>query len=374
MAGERPSPEEVERLTVANTSRRQAFEQAHPSRFQTIQDKPGAGRTPAQSYHLMGNSDRPTNLWGQQELPGMEHPGTVSTPPRWEDLAPKQHDRILKAAAKWGVTPESAHRSLASQVDSAYEHDKGHHESFYTAEGTFDFEDENSGNLIPGTMTPRSLLKSSAKEGGATFHEQAVANAITSPKQKFAAMPKTGVNAGKVVYPNDVQASHAIREARRDVPIEDIKAAPGVGGMHNRVQAAAKVIRDIDAGASVREAWKPGPKTGPYHNSWVDPEGPSQFWVSDTHSGGAAFAPHLSKPEQDEYMGIAGIHSLHDYIARNVMKERGLNSLSNMQSAQWNEEKRQKKTNYGDKHLVSGNAKSAATKKSETLPGQQEMF
>jgi hypothetical protein len=394
------------------TGKREAYEASNPERFQTIQDKPGAGRTPKQSYRLMGNTDKAPNLHGQMELAGPEgsdvwHGQHTMNPTRdmmpvnkrWEDFEPHEQARVLRSAAKFGVTPDSAHRSLAAQVDRAYAHEGGHHDSFYSPA-----EDHTR----DGSLSPRARLKVSAKNNGVPFGVQAAANAITSPQNIFVRPGKDGQHA---TYPNDEAASHAVQWAKSGktgdeyhyhpdyyVPREDkvektvtsrsgkrtktlvkkegdTRAYPANGYPRNHA-LAIDVTHQVLNGKQLRDAWKPtaGEKVGAYHNSWVDPHGSSQFWVSDTHSGGGAFAPHLEAKKGEEsqqaYMGIKGIHAFHDHVARNVMQERGLNSLTNMQSAQWSEEKRRR----GDNHDSSLNTYGKSGLHTEVHPGQQRLF
>jgi hypothetical protein len=319
---------------------------------------------------------------------------------RWEDHTPAEQSRVLRSAAKFGVTPESAHRALAAQVDRAYAHEGGHHDSFYSPA---------QDHTRDGSLSPRARLKTSAKENGVPFGVQAAANAITSPQNVFVRPDK---ETGKAVYPNDEAASHAIKWAKSGktgadyhyhpdyyVPREDkvektvtsksgkqftqlvkkegdTRAYP-VNGYPRNHALAIDVTNQVLNGKQLSNAWKPtaGEKVGAYHNSWVDPHGSSQFWVSDTHSGGGAFAPHLEDKKgsgsQQAYMGIKGIHAFHDHVARNVMQERGLNSLTNMQSAQWSEEKRRRGDNHDSSLNTYGKGNGLHT---EVHPGQQKLF
>lgn len=322
------------------TTQREKYEANNPERFQTITDMPGSTGSVAHDYRAMniGVQHEPgTQLQGQMALPGMEHhPATVAHPPRWEELSDNQRRNTLSRAAEYGVTPEYLHRSLGAQVDQAAIRESkmgtGKHRSFYGAEGTDDH----------GDMLPRTRLKTSAAENGVPFHVQAVANSITSPKQKFVERPKSGPRAGQTVYRNDEVATSAIQQERSGKPIADVRTPQGMPGFHGNTRKAADVVRQMNSGVPAREAWKPGPKTGPYHNSWVDPHGPSQYWTSDIHSG-AALAAHLPQDvREQEYMNIPNIHALHDHVASNVQRERRIPSLSGMQSMQWSEERRQR--------------------------------
>lgn len=347
----------------------------HPERYMDafdMHDVPGwRGKVSTGTlYSLMdyrgGDADG-QHVWGQMELPGMEHPEALPTPKRWEDFTDHHRRQVLDAARRFGVTEESAHRSLAAQIDQANVREGGNHASFYSTEGV----------SATGSNLPRTQLRQSAARNGVRFAVQAMANALTSPNNRFVLRPKSGPRAGQTVYPNDEAASMAIDWARDGkagwqyerhpgfyVPREDmVPNARGKMGKRKgetRKYPAQGYPRDmakaIDAarrtfsGMSVPEAWGLNrkstgradygdPKVAPYYNSWVDPHGSNQFWVSDTHSGPAAFAPHLRGKQEEQYMSIDGIHAFHDHVARNVRGERGLNSLTGMQSQHWSQEK-----------------------------------
>jgi hypothetical protein len=376
----------------AATATRETFEASNPTgktnppvgRMDGIRQQVGKAYDAVPVKHLyraMGHSDHSPNLHGQMELEGPEgsdvwHGQHTMNPARdmmpvnrrWEEFAPHEQARVLRSAAKFGVTPDSAHRALASQVDQAYATEGGHHDSFYAP------EQEHTRN---GSRTPRTELLHSAKNNGVSLAVQAAANAITSPNNTFV---QKDSKTGKARFPNNEAADHAIQWAKSGktgheyayhpdyyVPREDkiektVRKRNGktetslvkspddprkypVQGYPRNHATAIDATHELLKGKPLREAWQPGEgeKVSAYHNSFVDPHGSSQFWVSDTHSGGAAFAPHLPKDgpgSQTGYMGIKGIHAFNDHVARNVMHERGLNSVSNMQSAQWSQNKR----------------------------------
>ena len=364
-------------IRQAITNRR-LFEQSNPNgRFNNIHDLMGSGAetrtnvSPATMYGMYGyHGAAAPHHFSQQELPGFENPAgnNLPTPRRWEDFAPHEQQAVLKAAAKFGVTPNSAHRALSSQIDQANVRESGHHDSFYSEEGT----------SASGANLPRSQILASAKKNNVTFGAQAAATSLTSPNTKFVTQPKTGERAGQTVYPNDEAANYAINWAKSNktgaeyendprfkVPNEDkvlnekgkLVKAKGETRKYPAPGYPANVAKAIDfthgilSGKNVAESWGDdstelgrgkfgNPKVAPFHNSIVDPHGSNQFWVSDTHSGPAAFAPHLgSKAEEDKYMSIDGIHAFHDHIARQVANSRGLSSLSGTQSQHWSEEK-----------------------------------
>ena len=367
---------------------REKFEANNPERVAGLGEKGMLGSNNQISikhaYRAMGFTDKAPQLHGQMELSSHDgsevfqggdsiapHREMMPVNRRWEDFTPKEQERVLSSARKYGVTRESAHHALAAQVDQAYLHEGGHHDSFYSPQRS---------HSDAGDLTPRYRLKESAKANNVPFGLQAAANAITSPQNKFVVQDR---KSGAIRYPNDEAATHAIKWAqegktgdeyhyhpdyhvpasekvekvtakRNGTKVKTLVKAPGdtraypVNGYPDNHARAIDVAHQVMGGKALRDAWKPtdAEKVTAYHNSWVDPHGSSQFWVSDTHSGGGAFAPHLNKDEQSKYMGVTGIHAFHDHVARSVMSERGLNSLTNMQSAQWSQEKRSR----GDNH------------------------
>lgn len=223
-----------------------------------------------------------------------------------------------------------------------------------------------------GHHTPRSRLVTSARNNKVSMSAQVMGNAITSPKSTFERTLKTGER----VYPNDEMANSAIANMRAGRHYTEARAS-ATGGMHGNVRRAQFAVEQHLRGVPNAEIRNPGgsavfgPKTGPYHNAWVDPHGSSQFLVSDVHTGGGGFAPHLSHeaPQRldaegtpmvktqrlksgatrevkvygtsprEKYLGIKGIHAFHDHIARSELAKRGLQSLSGAQAAQWGEER-----------------------------------
>lgn len=343
----------------------------------------GSPRAVYDHYGFRG-ANHPTVALDDPTLPGLGHdelpsPHTLPRPQRWEEMQPGERARIKRAASSYGVTEASAYKSLAAQVDRANVREGGVHHSFYSTEG------KTSG----GANLPREQLLQSAKShevedaqagrlsgiSGIHFATQAMANALTSPNNRFVQTPKSGPRKGETVYPNDEAADLAIKWAKEGrtgeeylnhpdykVPAEDKVMNPRTGKLEKAkgetrgypVQGyPANQAKAIDAVTKVREgqsipsAWGisdkekySDPKVGPFHNAWVDPHGGTQFWVSDTHSGPAAFAPHLQGQQQElAYMSISGIHAFHDYVARKVMADRGLTSLSGTQSQHWSQEK-----------------------------------
>jgi hypothetical protein len=348
-------------------------------------DKMGPGKT----YRAMGWTEHDSG-----ELPGQgtlfKDDRLMDNPARWEDLPKKSQDRIKQQAANYGVSEASATHAFATQLDRAHVREDGKHASFYSEEGTSD----------SGAMLPRTRLKESAKANGVDFHVQAAANAITSPNNRFV---RGGKDGGPPVYPNDDAATAAIKWSQAGgtgeeyinhpeykVPEEDKVPHPKTGkpvkkkgetrkypnmGYPEQAGKAIDVTTALRNGAPLREAWKPekADKVKPYYNAWVDPKSPEgNFHVSDTHSGAAAFAPHIANTErEDAYLGIQGIHAYHDHIARKVLHERGLTQVSRHQSAQWSQEKEEQGHGADVGDMVRTSKKQSAP---EEVPGQQALF
>jgi hypothetical protein len=367
------------------TKRRTQFEAANPERFKTAQEIiPGARNlsnhqlSRAMGWNEEGGSE-PANHPMQGVL--FEHPHMVDAAPRWEDLHPDHQKRVLAAAAEYGVTPDSMKRSFSAQLQRGLVRDPDH-ASFYSERG------QNA----EGHDIPRERVARSAEETGTPFHVQAAANAITSPQMAFVQVSKKG----GVSYPNDETAKAAVGYAKAgmtgDEYKETFKGKYPHQGFPDNLARAIDVTRKVLGGTPLRETGWPsgaagsgrGDKVRAYHNAWVDPKAPEgNFLVSDTHTGGGGMAPHLTKAEEGQYLSIAGIHALHDKVARDVMSEHGLGSVSRTQSLQWNQEKAEQQRKSGDNNSASmfGAESVDAMRKAnpnvstrQQAHGQQELF
>lgn len=364
------------------------------STISDVQFAPGktmgeAGISPRAAYSLMGlHHQEPASPhpFGQQELPGMtsrrtgieaglisKHnatalPDLAPAPKRWEEMAPEEQHHTLAMARQYGVTPESMHHSFGAQLDQG--HLRAHAQGMTPYASHFYSGGDPSRETHEGDMQPRDRLVASAKENKVPFSTQVLANAKTSPKAKFRQVSA----AGEVRYPNDEAANVAIQGVQAGLSPEHIHKPANLQVTTGNIRLAAHGVQQHLAGVPLDEVRNPpskakpqgsdpfGPKTGPYANSFIDPHGSSQFFVSDVHSGGAGMAPHIphespfkrdesgdfvmskgGKPrrdpsEREKYLAIPGIHALHDHVARRVMQERGLHSLSGVQATQWGEE------------------------------------
>lgn len=320
------------------TKARNKFEASNPQRYEGFSELlPGARNlSPGQVTRAMGWRDESeSNSPMQGTL--FEHPHMVDNPARWEDMKPNQQARVLSRAADFGVTPESMRRAYSTQLQRGLMRDPDHL-SFYEA----------TGHNAAGEDLPRERLQRSAKETNTPFHLVAATNAITSPQTSFVTTSK-----GRTYYPNAESAEAAVKYARAGMTGEEyeqtFKGKYPHQGYPKNLGRAIDVAAKVEGGAPIREAWNPGGRPGAgagdkvraFHNAWVDPHAPEgQFFVSDTHSGAAGMAPHLAGTKHEQaYLSIAGIHALHDHIARQVHHELGVSNVARGQSLQWNQEK-----------------------------------
>lgn len=309
---------------------------------------------PSRVYAEMGFHDNSTVHEHQATLPGMgslqegRDAGLVSRTgghgalpdvvpvARWHHLSSGEKMDAIAHAAKFGVTRDSAKRAFAANLDQAFvnAHDAGaspHARDFY---------------VDPSPHMPAGHIIQASRDSGHDVSSIATGVSVTSPQTEWG--PTT---AGE--YPNIRAARHA---AMHDPAAPLTKAAVGhptlsddttkkVGTFTGNVVKAAGAIRQHAAGISAGElkgdAGNPmfgGPtqqKTTAFRTALVDPEGPHASFVSDVHSGGRGMAPHLPPTEAGEYLKHPAIHQWHDDIAREVMRERGLQSINNTQAAQW---------------------------------------
>lgn len=327
------------------TRRRSRWEKKNPQRFQ------GAADIRPELRNLNTQQMSEHMGWGQAEAASRRSPEEIGVTPdheehmldvptRWEDMKPQQQQRVLSHAADYGVSMASMKHALTTQLQRGLLRDP-HHVSFYEA----------TGHNEQGQDLPRERVMRSAQELGIPFHLHAATNAITSPQMPFVTVSHGG---SKVSYPNDDVARAATNYARAGLTgeqyVEELKPNYPHQGYPANMGRAIDVSRKVEQeGVPVREAWKPGGRPGAgtgdkvraYYNAWINPHHEKgNFWVSDTHSGVGAMAPHLAgTPEEVDYQRVAGVHALHDYVARQVLREHGLNSVSRSQSLQWNQEK-----------------------------------
>jgi len=361
--------------TQANFSRREGWE-ASPegqARMTGVQDK---GMGVGMSYMLRGYTEAKqseTNMPRayDRQLPGMEDPLAAPTPERWDDLDDKKRGDIeRRVALKSGATMGSMVKSMGAQIDQSYlRADKNtpagasevrpYGQDFYHNEENPD--------------SPRGVVAKSARELGIPYSVHAAMNAFTSPQTKFQEGDR---------YPNNEAAMHVVRHmeaggdastVHRDANYTD----PTTGeekrhsGYPANFEKAGRAHDQWKAGVPMSD-WKNesgssmfGPKTGPYHNSWL--RGTPDTFVADVHSGGGGMIPHLGtakplmldsegnpkpnssgsgfqreKSEREAGIETKGFHSMADEAHRRAMAQRGLGSVRQTQATQWSEERIQR--------------------------------
>lgn len=362
-------------------ARRRQWEKKNPDRMRTAAE---GGMPVGQVYHARGWGEAKVGpMMGERQLPGLEDPLAAAQPPRWEDLAPEEQKKAQRGLRRTaGASLDSMANAFGAQLDQSYERAQRHapkgepgvpySQNFYT-EGE-----------------PAQVMKASAKKLGVPYGVSVAASAFTSPNTKF----KQGDR-----YPNLETAESVIRQHQAGVPTEKVTTGTREGdptkknqGYHQNARRAAHGLDQYDKGVPLRE-WKTpagapmhGPKTGPYHNSWL--ESTPDFFVSDVHSGGGGMLPHLSsdKPVRRDETGAAVVrggremrlkseresaiertphfHAMADKAARTAMEARGLGRVRQAQAAQWGEEQIRRTVQ---------NPRTAMAKESDVYPkvGQQ---
>lgn len=311
-----------------------------------LKETPRLKMTPNQLYEHYGFKDISDSGPGMhdRQLPGLEDPHARPQPKRWEEHTPQEQSRIQEnVKRKTGATLDTMTHDYGSQIDQAYMRarkngtGKPYGGDFYT-------------NVEEG---PAHVLRQTAKKTGAPLGLVAAVNADTSPQMKFSHTTKEG----KTSYPNAEQAEHAIRHIQsggkpEEINKEGLTGLARAGFNKNLKKAAHRADAVLNKGAKVGDTTGSsssgfGPKTAAYHNSWL-PSTPD-FTVSDVHTGGGGFLPHLSSfkggdqkksgSERERGISTTGFHAMADYAARNAMKQRGLGKVRQAQAVQWGEER-----------------------------------
>lgn len=359
-------------------------------------DHPVKGWTHAQIYYEKG--------WGQSQvgarhnepnLPGMEHPDAVATPPRWEDLPHEEQQATHRALAERGTSIDQMGNDFGAQLDQSYERasrhgSDPHAQHFYT------------------TDAPARVIRDSAAALGIPAGVHVAMNAFTSPQTKFQQGNR---------FPNNETAVSVVKQVQAGVPKEDVvpgfrdpmeihTTGPDKGkpkknqGYPANTRKAADALEQHLAGVPIQD-WKGrikenrrtggvdpipeaeqkpmfGPKTGPYHNSWLLSH--PDFFVADVHSGGGGMVPHLSsdKPvlrkedgrqfsnksgREEAIERVPNFHSAADFAARQALSKRGLGSIRQGQAAQWGEEQLQR---------TEINSKTAMAKAADVFPSRPQ--
>lgn len=373
------------RAAAAGEAKRSSFEDSVVG--QSRMKQPGVMEgtlSPASVYREMGWHDNSRHSSNQQTLPGMESlasgrqaglvshgqgtlPDTVPVA-RLKHLSTGEHSSVEAHAARFGVTRASAKAAFSTNLDQAYANSDGqpHARDFYV---------DQSPHM------PAGHIVQAAKDSGRSASSIASATAITSPQTEWG--PTAEGN-----YPNIRAARQAAIHVGPPSAVEHPRVSDDstkkIGTFTGNVRKAVTAVRQQDdhdvlaadlRGAST--AANPrgsklfgGPnqqKTTAFRNALVDPEGPEASFVSDVHSGGRGMAPHLSPEEAGAYLKHPGIHQWHDDIAREVMHERGLQSVNNVQAAQWGQAQL-------DSTAASRVQVPRASRSSTHSPGQLGMF
>lgn len=334
------------------------------------------GIHPATLYREQGYHDNSRHPEGQQTLPGMESlaqgrqaglvehgqgtlPDTVPVA-RWHHLSNGEKLDVEAHAARFGVTRASATAAFAANLDQAFTNAPGGQPA------ARDFYVDQSPHM------PAGHIVQAARDSGRSVSAVATGVSQTSPQTEWG--PTQDGH-----FPNIRAARQAAIHTGPAEQVEHPRLADDdprkVGTFTGNVRKAVTTIRQMDdegtLAADLRgEAGKPmfgGPtqqKTTAFRNALVDPEGPQASLVSDVHTGGRGFAPHLDPETAGAYLKHPGIHQFHDHIAREVMRERGLQSINNTQGAQW-----------GQAQLDSGQVKAPfAPEPTPQIPGQTNLF
>jgi hypothetical protein len=366
---------EAESVQAANArASRAAWEQTPEGKARTanMSDLMGADAKGMSIRQVYGAKKAPTRdpgpVTGQLQLPGMADPHAAPRPARWEELSEANRSHALKGLALHGTSIEQMIGDYGAQIDQA------HHRAWQAgAERPFSQEFYSVGE-------PRQVISQSAHELGIPEQIHSHMNALTSPNTKFSQRTKEG----DTVYPNNRAAEHAVRHVQQGGDPADLTNAFSTTGMErwkgehaqgyekNMIKAASS-YQQHEAGVPPAE-WVTGkkgegpfessPKTGPYSNSWNDSH--PQFFVSDVHSGGGGFLPHLSsdKPvpmeggqikrtasgkkasvKSEREVGIERtpfFHAAADYAARQAHEARGIAHVREGQAVQWGEEQLQR--------------------------------
>ena len=340
------------------------------------------------------------------QLPGMADPHAAPRPPKWEELPPEQRAHTERSLAMRGTSIRQMTSDFGAQHDQAVHRAWTHGQSVPYATDFY------------STGEPRQVVERSARELGIPPLIHAHMNAMTSPNTKFSQLSH-----GQVVYPNDRAARHVVKYVQQggepaELTNELRLTGEAPAGSTERAQGyvtnmrkAASSFKQFTEGVQPAD-WVTGkhgggpfdssPKTGPYSNSWNDTH--PQFTVSDVHTGGGGFLPHLSsdKPmlfhesgERQTRMGmrygeehvevkrdkserekaieqIPNFHSAADYAARQAMTQRGLRSTREAQAAQWGEEQLQRGDDARKRGLSPGSFPKEAQVYGRSIPAPNE--
>lgn len=348
-------------------------------RMKTASDLYGTSMSPGQIYHAQGWGQRSGPGVGERQLPGLENPAEASAPKQWEELTPQEQARTHVGLRRYGTSLEHMSRSFGAQLDQSYHRAQGHAGPGNEAVPfSRDFYNPSLEQKPGAEITPGQRIRQSAHELGVPYSTHVAMNSITSPQTKF----KQNIR-GEDRFPNDESARFVVQRMQAGAdPTNVPRGRQGLQGFAKNMVKAGRVYEHLEAGGQLKDATGFGPKTGPYHNSWL-PDAPD-FFVSDVHSGGGGMVPHLSStkpvktdeegnkirkpeyrddPRSDEELAkgmrlrdetsihvrdksqremaierVPNFHSAADFAARQAMSQRGLTSVRQAQASQWGEE------------------------------------
>jgi hypothetical protein len=286
----------------------------HHNRDLAARGLPTIGRTTlsrAQLYGAMGVTNE-GHGHGDQQLPGFENPHSAPTPPRWEELSPKQQGQVHEKLRLQGTSLGQMKEDFGAQLDqSIYRAHLAGHRRASTGEPTpftAHFYGEHPDDAPEPLDRPKEMMRESrahlASQGihvDPSVHTAAIGH--VSPNVKF-----TQGERGNRSSPN-IEAAESVFQ-QHDAGISSKSVTQGVNrqGVTNQSRPknsvrAARMIEHVAGGGTLGTArnapsasspqgssqW--GPKTGPFANSF-DASTPD-YLVADVHTGGGGMLPHL---------------------------------------------------------------------------------
>lgn len=363
------------RVLATEEYRRQLGERGMRTESGRVERRGIVGQTHAQLYGAFGITHE-GHGYGDQQIPGLENPHAVTTPPRAETLSKEQMANADAGLAARGTSRKKMAQDFGAQMDQGYW--RAHVSGNTTSTGTpvpfsKHFYDEGHPEDAPPPLDrPAEELRRIAHETGMPRALVVGATALTSPNTKFSQGARESRH-----YPNMATAQYVIHQHKEGVPSEEMemginsRTGRWTQGRPANLRRAGRMLEHVAGGGRMTEARNPpsrsspegsqmwsAPKVGPFANSFA-PDIPD-FLVPDVHTGGGGMFSHLStdKPDYETSSGarafdkserekaIAGVphlHSVADAAAREaVAKRTGGTSVRQGQAVQWGEEQLQR--------------------------------
>lgn len=363
------------------------------------------GQSAAQLHQAIGTTSG-GHGYGDMQLPGMENPHAVPTPKRWEELAPEEQERSIKALKRHaGTTMDKMSEDFGAQLDqSSVRALRAGHVRSSTGEPV-PFTKHFYGGDHPADApepldNPRQMMMDVAHKHETPFGTVVGATALTSPNTKFTTGERGARTSTNIRAAEEAIIQHGEGTAARNVKhINDPETGKAMSTARpaNLVRAA-RMMEHVDKGepmATARNApsksspegssmWN-APKVGPFNNSFHSDV--PDFFVADVHSGGGGMLPHLGTekpflldkegnrqripehrddPRSDAELEAAhgahriykkdkserenviqhvpNFHAMADHAARQAVGKRGLgSSVREPQAMQWGEEQIERK-------------------------------